>query len=145
MNILASLTPKSGVDYVKSDATLFKTLQVMQQHNHADIPIINETGRYMGTVTARDILGCITENFNLSLKESAKFPIRNVKRTKNYKALGVHAQLEDLIELAVEQSFVPVVDDDDNFIGILTRKEIIAWMHEQYKREHPQGGEASVK
>ena len=140
MNILASLTPKNGVDFVKDDASLFKTLQVMQKRNRSAIPIINKQGKYVGTVTARDILGCITENFNLSLKDSAKFPIQKVKRTKDYKSISAHTQFEDLVDLAMEQSFVPVVDDDESFIGILTRREILIWMHEQYTMEHPKGG-----
>lgn len=140
MNILACLTPKSGVDYINDDATLFKTLQVMQKRNHSAIPIINKKGRYVGTITAGDILGCITENFNLSLKASAKFPVLNVKRTKDYRALGVHAVFDEVMEIAMDQNFVPVVDDEDSFIGILTRKEILSWMHEQYNIEHPKGG-----
>ena len=137
MNILSSLTPKSGVDYVKDDATLFKVLQVMQKRNHSAIPIINKNGRYIGTITAGDILGCISENFNLSLKDSAKFPVQNVKRTKDYKAVLVHTSFEELIDIALDQNFVPVVDDDYNFIGIITRKSIMNWMHEQYHTEHP--------
>lgn len=141
MNILASLTPKSGVDYITEEATLFKTLQVMQKRNHSAIPIINKKGRYVGTVTAGDILGCITENFNLSLKASAKFPIVNVKRTKDYKAVRIHTPFEKLVDIAMDQNFVPVVDDEDNFIGILTRREILIWMDEQYNLEHPKGGQ----
>lgn len=144
MNILSSLTPKSGVDYVKDDATLFKVLQVMQKRNHSAIPIINKTGRYIGTITAGDILGCITENFNLSLKDSAKFSVQNVKRTKDYKAVLVHTSFEELLDIALDQNFVPVVDDDYNFIGILTRREIVIWMHEQYRIEHPKGGNKDV-
>ena len=91
MNILSSLTPKSGVDYVKDDATLFKVLQVMQKRNHSAIPIINKNGRYIGTITAGDILGCISENFNLSLKDSAKFPVQNVNGPKIIKpSLYIH-------------------------------------------------------
>lgn len=140
MNILASLTPKSGVDYITDDASLFKALQLMQKRNHSAIPIINKKGRYVGTITAMDVLGCITENFDLSLKASAKFPVRNIKRIKDYRAVKVATVFEDLVEVAMEQNFVPVVDDEDNFIGILTRKEILYWMHEQYHMEHPKGG-----
>lgn len=140
MNILASLTPKSGVDFIKDDATLFKVLQVMQRRNHSAIPIINCKGRYIGTITARDVLGCITENFDLSIKKSAKFPVQNVKRTKDYKAVNVHTPFEELVDIAMDQNFVPVVDDDENFIGILTRREILFWMHEQYTMEHPTKG-----
>ena len=140
MNILACLTPKNGVDYIMDDATLFKTLQTMQKRNHTAIPIINKKGRYIGTITAGDILGCIAENFNLSLRASAKFPISGIKRTKEYRAISVHASFEDVLECAMNQNFVPVLDDDDNFIGILTRKEVLSWMHEQYHIEHPEGG-----
>ena len=126
MNILACLTPKSDVDYVTDEATLFKVLQTMEHRNFSAIPIIDKKGRYIGTITSGDILGCIKENFNLSVKDSAKFPVRNVRRTRDYKA--------------VNQNFVPVVDDEEIFVGILTRKEIMKWMHEEYTREHPEGG-----
>ena len=78
MNILSCLIPKNGVDYITDDVTLFKTLQVMQSHNYSAIPMINKNGRYIGTITAGDILGCIKENFSLSLRSSAKFPVRRL-------------------------------------------------------------------
>ena len=140
MNILACLTPKSDVDYVTDEATVFKVLQTMENRNFYAIPIINKKGRYVGTITAGDLLGCIKENFNLSVKDSAKFPIRNVRRTRDYQAIGAHSQIEEILDMAVDQNFVPVVDDDENFIGILTRKEIMKWMRQEYMREHPEGG-----
>ena len=140
MNILACLTPKSEVSYITDDATLFKTLQTMQNGSYSAIPIINKKGRYVGTITAGDILGCIKENFDLSIKESAKFPLKNIKRTRDYKAIGANTKFEGVINVAMDQNFVPVVDDDDNFIGILTRKEILKWMHDKYNEEHPDGG-----
>ncbi len=140
MNILVCLTPKSEVSYINEDASLFKTLQTMQNGNYSAIPVINKKGRYIGTITSGDILGCIKENFDLSIKRSADFPLKNIKRTRDYKAIGANTCIEGVIDVAMDQNFVPVVDDDDNFIGILTRKEIIKWMHEQYTREHPDGG-----
>ena len=140
MNILACLTPKSDVDFVTDEATLFKVLQTMENRNFSAIPIINKKGRYIGTITSGDILGCIKENFNLSVKDSAKFPVRSVRRTRDYKAISVHANIEEILDVAVDQNFVPVVDDEDNFIGILTRKEIMKWMREEYNRDHPEGG-----
>jgi predicted transcriptional regulator len=35
--------------------------------------------------------------------------------------------MEDLIALAVEQNFVPVLDDEDIFIGIIRRREIMQY------------------
>ena len=135
MNILFCLTPKSDVDYVMEDASLFKTLQTMEKRNHSAIPIISKKGRYIGTITSGDILGCIKDNFNLSLKESADFPVRNIHRIRDNKAVSANAKMEDIVDVILTQNFVPVVDDDENFIGIITRKEIINWMNNQLKEK----------
>lgn len=133
MNILLWLTPKSEVDFIYDDATLFKTLQTMQNRHFAAVPVISKSGRYVGTISSGDILGCIKENFDLSLKSSADFPVRNVRRTKDNRAISVNASIEEVIELALTENFVPVVDDEENFIGIITRREIISWLHKQYQ------------
>ena len=40
--------------------------------------------------------------------------------------------VEDLIAVAADQNFVPVVDDKDDFIGIVTRSRILKYCLEQY-------------
>ena len=138
MNILFFLMPKSEVDYVYDDASIFKAMQIFDRHNFFSLPLINKRGRYIGAITTSDLLGCIKENFDLSVKASADFPVRNVKRIRDYKAVnGGSTSMEEIVSIALEQSFVPVVDDDYNFIGIITRRSIMTWMHERYHHEHP--------
>ena len=139
MNILFCLTPKSDVDHVVEDASLYKTIQIFDRHSFNIIPVINKKGRYIGVISCGDILGCIRENFDMSVKEAADFPVKNIKRTREYKAVnGSSTTMEEIVVVAFEQSFVPVVDDEYNFIGIITRKSIINWMHETYHKEHPE-------
>lgn len=140
MNILFFLTPKSEVDFIYDDASLFKAMQIFDRHNYYVLPLISKKGRYIGTITTSDILGCIRENFDLSVKDSADFPVKNVKRIKEYQAVnGGTATMEELVGVAMNQNFIPVVDDDFNFIGIVTRKSIMNFMHERYRTEHPEG------
>ena len=42
--------------------------------------------------------------------------------------------MEDLLGKTMNQNFVPVLDDQKNFIGIVTRKEIIKYLSRQSKR-----------
>ena len=37
------------------------------------------------------------------------------------------SELKNLYELAINQNFVPVVDDANHFIGIVTRKKIMSY------------------
>ena len=41
--------------------------------------------------------------------------------------------MEDLIGKAMEQNFVPVVDDEKHFIGIITRRDIIGYCYNKMK------------
>jgi CBS domain-containing protein len=39
--------------------------------------------------------------------------------------------MEDLLARAMAQNFVPVVDDQNKFIGIVTRKDIISYCYKK--------------
>ena len=132
MNILFWLTPKSEVDYIMEDATLNKALQKMENRNFSAVPVISRTGKYVGTLTASDILGCIKENFDLSIRKSADFPVSRIRRVRDNKPVSINAKMEDMLDIIQNQNFVPVVDDEDNFIGISTRKEVIKWLRRQF-------------
>ena len=43
-------------------------------------------------------------------------------------AVNVQEKVEDLFEKMTNQNFVPVVDDDRIFIGIVTRKDVLLYM-----------------
>jgi CBS domain-containing protein len=136
LNILFCLTPKSEVDFIYDDASLNKAIQIFERNNFFILPLINKKGRFIGTISAADILGCIKENFDLSIKASAEFPVRNVKRIKEYKAVnGGTTSMEEIVDVALDQNFIPVVDDDYNFIGIITRKSIMNWMYSKVQPE----------
>ena len=42
--------------------------------------------------------------------------------------ISIRSNMEDLIELALRQNFVPVCDDNDSFIGLVTRQEILRYI-----------------
>ena len=47
--------------------------------------------------------------------------------------MSADSDMEDLIQKAMNQNFVPVVDDQNKFIGIITRKSIIEYCYEKLK------------
>ena len=134
MNILFFLTPKSEVIYVYDDATLYKAVQLFAERGYTSIPVISKSGKYVGTINSNDVLGCVADNFNLSMKEAADFPLKNIRRLRDNKAVRANCEIETIIENIINQNFVPVVDDDDNFIGIITRKEVVKWLDSEIKK-----------
>lgn len=133
MNILFYLVPKSDVMYLYEDYTLRQALEKMEYHRYSSVPIITRAGTYVGTLTEGDILWELKDKHNLALREAEEIPIRALKRKRDNQPVNVNCNIEDLVMTSMNQNFVPVIDDNRVFIGIVTRKSIIEYCYNQYK------------
>lgn len=146
MNILFFLTPKSDVAYINEDDTLRQALEKMEHHKYSAVPIVSRTGRYVGTLTEGDLLWGMKNQFNLDLKGAEKIPVTAIRRRCDNRPVKADADMEDLIGKALNQNFVPVLDDQKCFIGIITRKDIIKYFYqkcETVKKQTHKSGEDS--
>ena len=57
-----------------------------------------------------------------------KIRITDVKRRRDNEAVKISESMEDLFEKITNQNFVPVVDDNGIFIGIVTRKDVLLYL-----------------
>ena len=104
MNILFFLKPKSEVAYIHDYHTLCQALEIMEYHRYSSVPILNKEGKYL-----------------------------KVDRRLDYQCVTAKSKMEDLIGRAMEQNFVPVIDDEGHFIGIITRRDIIEYCYNKMK------------
>lgn len=135
MNILFFLTPKSDVAFIYEDETLRQALEKMEHHKFAAVPLISRKGRYIGTITEGDLLWGIKNKFNLNLKEAEHIPVTCIDRRADNRPVFADSDMEDLIDKALNQNFVPVMDDQKNFIGIITRKDILKYFYSKLKKD----------
>jgi len=124
MNVLRFLTPKIEVEYINIDSTVRQGLEKMKFHGYAAIPVIDDEGLYMGTVTEGDFLWALYNNNNPDLKKLEKTELKTIIR-HDYQPVLASASINEILTRAYYQNFVPVVDDRGVFIGIIKRKEII--------------------
>lgn len=134
MNILFFLKPKSETAFVYDYGTLRQVLETMEYHKYASIPMLNREGEYVGTITEGDLLWGIKRYANLNLKEAENIFIKDFPRKVDYVAVSIDSDMEDILQKAMNQNFVPVVDDQGKFIGIITRRSIIEYCYEKLKK-----------
>ncbi|CAI6079600.1 hypothetical protein PAECIP112173_02687 [Paenibacillus sp. JJ-100] len=128
MNIAFFLLPKQEVTCVTSDSTLRQTLERMEYHRFTAVPILNKEGKYIGTVTEGDLLWYMKNSEGkITFENASKFLLKDVPLRLDMKPVSIDANMEDLINLAKVQNFVPVVDDMERFIGIVRRSQIIEY------------------
>lgn len=130
-NILFFLTPKAMCAYVHDDYTLRQALEKMETAGYAALPILNKRGEYRGTLTEGDLLWAVKNMCYMDMRQAEAHRIMEIPRRKDNVPVRVTTTMHELVERASTQNFVPVVDDKDTFIGIITRRAIIKYCQQQ--------------
>ena len=125
MNVISLLTPKTNVAWLYEDWTIRQGLEKLRFHGYTAIPVLAKDGSYVGTVSEGDFLWCLLDQGGGDIQTQEKQPLRRVIRPGFNPAVRIDVALEELVERALRQSFIPVVDDRGAFVGIVTRQNII--------------------
>ena len=126
-NILFFLTPKAMCAFLYDDYSVRQALEKMESAGYAALPILSRQGEYVGTLTEGDLLWAIKNMCGLDLKQAEMKKIMDISRRKDNVPVRVTTSMQELVDRASYQNFVPVVDDKSAFIGIVTRRAIIKY------------------
>lgn len=127
VNVAFFLLPKAEVVWLSPRNTLRQALERMEYHRYTAVPLVDEAGRYAGTLTEGDLLWFIKRTPGFTFDQAERILVRDVPQRLHNEAVSIRADVRDLVRLAAVQSFVPVVDDRGLFIGIVRRREIIEY------------------
>ena len=126
-NILFFLKPKAMCAYLYDDYTMRQALEKMEAAHYAALPILNRRGEYRGTLTEGDVLWAMKNMCDMDLRQAETRRILEITRRKDNVPVRVTTSMRDLVERSINQNFVPVVDDKETFIGLVTRKAIVQY------------------
>ncbi|MGD6818114.1 CBS domain-containing protein [Metabacillus sp. 113a] len=131
MNIAFFLLPKKEVIHLPVQSTMRQALEKMEYHRYTALPLLDDAGRYVATLTEGDLLWKLKNTPNLTFDTTNRISISEIELHRTNEPVPIHAKMEEIISRAMEQNFVPVVDDQGIFIGIIRRREIIEYCAEQ--------------
>jgi CBS-domain-containing membrane protein len=134
MNIAFFLTPKNEVVCESCEATMRQVMEKMEHHGYTAIPLIDKSGKYVGTLTEGDLLWKLKNTPDLNFKNTECVKVKEIDRRVSHKSVSINSDIENLINLAINQNFVPVVDDNGIFIGIIKRSDIINYCYNEIKK-----------
>lgn len=131
MNIIQLLHPKALIDFVFDDSTCRQALEIMGNHGFSAVPVINHEGEYVKTLSEGDLLWFMVNKGISSKRELEQHTVNDlkIKRNVEVKPVYVTASIDDVILMLVNQNFVPVIDDRNMFIGIITRSDVLKYCH----------------
>jgi predicted transcriptional regulator len=113
--------------YLLDSYSIRQALEKMEVAGYAALPILNAYGEYVGTLTEGDLLWALKNMCSMDMKQAEMKKIMDISRRKDNIPVTVTTSMQELVDRASYQNFVPVVDDKNAFIGIVTRRAIIRY------------------
>lgn len=124
INVLLLLTPKTELSCLYDDMNVRQAIEKMHAHSYMAIPVITKNGEYVGTITEGDLLWKLIDE-DSDLESLEEISLSEIIRKDYTPAVKVDASPDELITMITEQNFVPVIDDRNILMGIVTRKQVI--------------------
>ena len=145
MNVAYFLTPKSEVGCIYDDCTVRQGLEKMKRSGFTALPVVTRANRYVGTISEGDFLWYLVQEqaktgeelHRIRMKDMENVIVRDVLGFDRNPPVRITAGMDQLVHRAMNQNFVPVIDDLGSFIGIVTRKDIIRYFYEKNVRPVP--------
>jgi CBS domain-containing protein len=127
MNVAFFLIPKSHVAYLMEGSSFRQGMDKLRRHGYTAVPVVGQDGRYLGSVSEGDLLWNVMSMGSLEQADLEAARIDDIVSDRT-PPVTVNTPIEELMEHLLDQNFVPVVDDRHIFVGIVTRRSVMAYL-----------------
>ena len=117
------LTPMSQLAIFMDTHNTDHAMLLLANNGFSRVPVLTKEKRYVGTIGASDIVRYQADHqidddsfaqMDISLMVNTRLPI-----------ISPEASLTEIMHKLVDASFLPVVAEDGQFLGIVTRKSVL--------------------
>ena len=112
------LIPASKIAIVEEDNPLYHAFLILTKVKYAKIPVLNNKGQITGLLSLAMITDKMLDLDGISVKPLNKYKVKDVMETD-----FTEKDTETQLHLLVDNNFLPVVDDQGVFQGMITRRE----------------------
>ena len=117
------LTPAENLAVLIDSHNADHAILLLSQMTYSRVPVVTDKRKFVGTIGLRDILAYQMEQ-GLSQEVMADTDIVHMTK-KDVAVVSPDYTLTDVLHKLVDESFLPVVDEEGIFQGIITRKSIL--------------------
>ena len=117
------LTPAENLAVLIDTHNADHATLLLSQMTYTRVPVVTDEKEFVGTIGLRDILAYQMEQ-GLSQEAMADTDIVHMTK-KDVAVVSPDYTLTDVLHKLVDESFLPVVDKNGIFQGIITRKSIL--------------------
>lgn len=127
------LNPNKPILKITADETLLAAATLMASHNVGSLLIQDHKGNFQGIVTERDFA------FKVAAKslDTNKTQVKAIM-TPDLITMNHNKTAQDALQIMTQKRIrhLPIYDDNNHFLGLLSIGDLIKWISNQYAEKH---------
>ncbi len=123
-NMLDFMIPADNVANVIDQHTLSTGLLILTQSNYTMIPVLSAESKLMGVISMSMIIKAVMTVDAIEMERLDELKVRDVMLCQPVR-VQANCNLAEVLNYLIDQNFVCVVDGDNRFLGIITRKNLM--------------------
>lgn len=134
------MIPAENVANVMKEHPLEHALLLLSQAGYSMIPVLDKEDHFVGLLSLNDIVKKMLGIDGIDTSNLEELSVADVMKT-DVAVMRPDAELEDILHLLVDASFLPVLDHNGVFCGIVTRREILKavnYTFHAFQRKNPE-------
>lgn len=118
------------VAHVQMGNSAEHALLVLTKTGYSAIPVLDSKYRFRGLINAQRITDAILGMDHIEYERLGEIRVEDIMLT-DFPLIDVHARFQKALDLVIDQNFLCVVDEDNMFMGILTRRVVLKQLKKQ--------------
>ena len=128
INIAQIMLPKVSTVHICENATVRQGMEVFQRYGYTAIPVVSEDGKYLGSITEGDFWRHMCRIGTTEKLAQENCRIRDVFRPDFCEPLSIEADAKSVVDIALKQNFIPIIDGRGYLSGMVTRQILIKYL-----------------
>ncbi|WP_185956160.1 CBS domain-containing protein [Melghirimyces algeriensis] len=119
---------------VHPDWTLERALLVLTRKGYASVPVIDDEDRVEGVISKTNILDFMLNSNDFRFHRLSEFQVCHAMN-KNHSAILPNSIFSFAFDVLLDRPYIPIIDFDNRFMGILTRRVLMEKVTEFFQQE----------
>ena len=118
------IQPASEVAVIDENHKLDHALLIMTNNRYSVVPVLDRDSHVKGLISLPIIIQAIMGMTDIHFEKLSDFQVKEVMTT-DFPVVNEDFELEDVLQQLIHHAFLPVVNDEGVFQGIITRSKIL--------------------
>lgn len=117
------LIPANKIAFVQEDNPLYHAFLLLTKVKYAKIPVLAANNRLVGLISLAMITNQMLTADNILIAPLSSLKVKDVMQTNFAKLKLGKNSYETQLDLLIDHNFIPVVNQKEQFQGLITRRE----------------------